>query len=206
MSDTVMLKDTGAVVLTDPTSIDEDSERGSVSSDRPSSVGSAVSATLMKGDGGMLSGYLSKKTRDGRWQKRWFETSGVYLTYYKSRKKEKLLAALSLPQVGDITPISADMDGGDKRGGLFSLALDGRLYTLRAQDDDVALDWCVGLQAVKQAAKQTMMGKSQNTNPMQRTGPPSPVRPQPGLGVMDGVTSDTAEFKKTTPANAWCCC
>ena len=95
----------------------------------------------------MLSGYLSKKTRDGRWQKRWFETSGIYLTYYKSRKKEKLLAALSLPQVGDITPISADMDGGDNRGGLFSLALDGRLYTLRAQDDDVALDWCVGLQA-----------------------------------------------------------
>jgi hypothetical protein len=46
-----------------------------------------------------LSGYLYKKTRDGRWQKRWFETSGVYLTYYKSKKMEKLLAALSLPQV-----------------------------------------------------------------------------------------------------------
>lgn len=31
----------------------------------------------------VLSGYLHKKTRDGRWQRRWFETNGVYLTYYK---------------------------------------------------------------------------------------------------------------------------
>jgi hypothetical protein len=31
----------------------------------------------------VLSGYLYKKTRDGRWQRRWFETNGVYLTYYK---------------------------------------------------------------------------------------------------------------------------
>ncbi len=30
-----------------------------------------------------LSGYLYKKTRDGRWQRRWFETNGFYLTYYK---------------------------------------------------------------------------------------------------------------------------
>jgi len=27
--------------------------------------------------------YLYKKTRDGRWQKRWFETNGCFLTYYK---------------------------------------------------------------------------------------------------------------------------
>jgi hypothetical protein len=31
----------------------------------------------------VLSGYLYKKTRDGRWQRRWFETNGTYLTYYK---------------------------------------------------------------------------------------------------------------------------
>lgn len=28
-------------------------------------------------------GYLFKKTRDGKWQKRWFETNGCFLTYYK---------------------------------------------------------------------------------------------------------------------------
>jgi hypothetical protein len=31
----------------------------------------------------LLCGYLYKKTRDGRWQKRWFQTSGEYLIYYK---------------------------------------------------------------------------------------------------------------------------
>ena len=66
--------------------------------------------TARQSDEVSLSGYLYKKTRDGRWQKRWFETSGVYLTYYKSKKMEKLLAALSLPQVGGIRIISADED------------------------------------------------------------------------------------------------
>lgn len=35
------------------------------------------------GDIVTISGYLQKKTRDGRWQKRWFETNGCFLTYYK---------------------------------------------------------------------------------------------------------------------------
>jgi len=30
--------------------------------------------------------YLQKKTRGGRWQKRWFETNGCFLTYYKVRR------------------------------------------------------------------------------------------------------------------------
>ena len=32
----------------------------------------------MQNDENSLSGYLSKKTRDGRWQKRWFETNGLF--------------------------------------------------------------------------------------------------------------------------------
>ena len=28
---------------------------------------------------GTMNGYLYKKTRDGRWQKRWFETNGNFL-------------------------------------------------------------------------------------------------------------------------------
>jgi len=43
-----------------------------------------------------------KKSTAGDWQKRYFETNGCFLTYYKSQKMSKLLAALSLPQVGDI--------------------------------------------------------------------------------------------------------
>lgn len=55
---------------------------------------------------GELSGYLYKKTRDGRWQRRFFETHSVYLTYYKSKKKQKILAALGLAQVGEIKSIA----------------------------------------------------------------------------------------------------
>lgn len=75
-------------------------------------------------------GYLYKKTKENKWQKRYFETYGLwllllllslsfyynnniffkgeYLTYFKSKKKEKILAALFLPQVGMIQRISAD--------------------------------------------------------------------------------------------------
>jgi hypothetical protein len=49
-----------------------------------------------------MSGYLMKKSTAGDWQKRYFETNGCFLTYYKSQKMSKLLAALSLPQVGEI--------------------------------------------------------------------------------------------------------
>jgi len=53
---------------------------------------------------------------------------------------EKLLAALSLPQVGDIrmVPISEDPEG---KGGLFALELNTRVYTLRAKDEEEAQLW-----------------------------------------------------------------
>ena len=57
-----------------------------------------------------ISGYLHKKTRDGRWQKRWFETNANFLTYYKSKKMTKLLAALNLPQVGQIKAVKRVVD------------------------------------------------------------------------------------------------
>jgi hypothetical protein len=91
-------------------------------------------------DDSAMSGYLYKKTRDDRWQKRWFETNGVYLTYYKSRKMEKLLAALSLPQVGEIKLISQDEDP-ERQNGLFTLELNTRIYTLRAKSDAEAELW-----------------------------------------------------------------
>lgn len=87
-----------------------------------------------------ISGYLYKKTRDGRWQRRWFETNGVYLTYYKSKKMEKLLAALSLPQVGEIK-ILPPTDDPEEKEGLFSIELNTRIYTLRAKTDDEAHNW-----------------------------------------------------------------
>lgn len=91
-------------------------------------------------DDSAVSGYLYKKTRDGRWQKRWFETNGVYLTYYKSRKMEKLLAALSLPQVGEVKLMSPDQDP-DRLEGLFTIELNTRIYTLRAKSAEEAESW-----------------------------------------------------------------
>ena len=82
-----------------------------------------------------IQGYLYKKTRDGRWQKRWFETTGCFLTYYKSKKMTKLLAALNLPQVGEIKLVTdpAGEDAEDK-GKLFSIHLNDRDYLLKAVD------------------------------------------------------------------------
>ena len=57
----------------------------SVSNERLSSVTPEVG----------LTGYLYKKTRNETWQRRYFKTQGFYLTYFKNRKMEKLLAALS---------------------------------------------------------------------------------------------------------------
>ena len=96
-----------------------------------------------------LSGYLHKKTKDGRWQKRWFETNGIYLTYYKSRKMEKLLAALSLPQVGEIKTLSIDQDP-ENKGGLFTLELNTRIYTLRAKSEADAELWVNTLRKLKE--------------------------------------------------------
>lgn len=64
---------------------------------------------------------------------------------------EKLLAALSLPQVGAIqtVPISEDEEG---KGGLFSLALNNRKYTLRAKSDDEAVNWVNTLTEIQQKA------------------------------------------------------
>ncbi len=85
----------------------------------------------------VLGGYLYKKTRGGQWQRRYFETNGAYLTYYKSKKMEKLLAALILPQVGEIKVIP---DEGEDVG-MFSLELNSRIYILKGKNSEEAKLW-----------------------------------------------------------------
>lgn len=101
-------------------------------------------------DESRLSGYLYKMTRDGRWQRRWFETNGIFLTYYKSRSREKLLAALSLLQVGEIKQI-APADDAERKEGLFTIQLNSRVYTLRAKSDEEASEWVRTLLQIKEA-------------------------------------------------------
>jgi hypothetical protein len=99
---------------------------------------------VVSGGDNSISGYLYKQTKDGRWQRRWFETNGNYLTYYKSRKMEKLLAALSMPQVGDIKLLPSDGETG-----LFCMELNSRVYTLRAKTNEEAEQWVSVLQKLK---------------------------------------------------------
>jgi PH domain len=51
------------------------------------------------GSGSIISGYLQKLGRNGKWQVRWFESDGESLSYYKSDKRSKLLATLDLQKV-----------------------------------------------------------------------------------------------------------
>ncbi len=50
----------------------------------------------------------------------------MYLTYYKSKKKQKILAALGLAQVGEIKRISKE-ESEEKFDGLFAIELNSRL-------------------------------------------------------------------------------
>lgn len=66
-----------------------------------------MDTSILQSGGGDLaiSGYLLKKSKDGIWQRRYFETNGNYLTYYKNKKMTKLLAALCLDDVGEISVV-----------------------------------------------------------------------------------------------------
>ena len=53
-------------------------------------------------DGMIISGYLQKLGRNGKWQTRWFESDGECLSYYKNENRTKLLATLDLEKVSCI--------------------------------------------------------------------------------------------------------
>lgn len=97
----------------------------------------------------LIYGYLFKLGRHGKWQRRWFETDGEVLTYYKSRKRTKPLATLDLSRVGTIST-----DPSDPAGCTFSIEVASRLYFLSADRQDVALDWVISLNRVKEARMQ----------------------------------------------------
>ena len=105
------------------------------------------------------SGYLMKMTRDGRWQKRWFETNGCFLTYYRSKKMEQLLAALNLFEVGAVA-MAAVEDGidADLVAATFSIQLPSRKYFLRVKDAETARRWVRVLNELRAAGETTGTG------------------------------------------------
>ena len=94
----------------------------------------------------LVYGYLHKLGRNGQWQKRFFETDGECLTYYKTRKRTKLLASLDLLKVGDIR-----CDEEDPEGRVFAIQVSDRPYYLRAETKAACKDWVINLNRVREA-------------------------------------------------------
>jgi len=94
----------------------------------------------------LISGYLYKQTRNGNWQRRFFEASGKSLTYFKNRKRTKKLAELDLFKVGSIL-IDPKEPACDK----FIIQVKNRPYCLRADSADIAADWVIQLNRVREA-------------------------------------------------------
>jgi len=94
----------------------------------------------------LISGYLYKQTRQGNWQRRFFETNGKCLMYYKSRKKTKKLAELNLSKVGSI-----EIDATEPTGSTFIIQVKNRPYFLRADNKEYAEDWVIQLNRVREA-------------------------------------------------------
>jgi len=94
----------------------------------------------------ILFGYLYKLGRNNKWQKRWFEIDGKELKYYKSKKKEKCLATLSLLRVGPIR-----LDESDTSNCTFTIEVAGRKYYLCTGTQERTKDWVINLNRVREA-------------------------------------------------------
>ncbi|KDO25332.1 hypothetical protein SPRG_20732 [Saprolegnia parasitica CBS 223.65] len=143
-----------------------------------------------------LRGYLLKKTRNGKWQKRWFETNGCFLTYYK-KQGQKLLAALNLPQVGEIALLPETAEDGP---GLFTIELNDRIYTIKAKGQDDAALWVEAL-VWRQQGGVVASSTTAMTSMTAPDSPPPPAKPSqfPKEKKLDDV--DTAK----SPGCAKCC-
>ncbi|KAL3793743.1 hypothetical protein HJC23_013305 [Cyclotella cryptica] len=94
----------------------------------------------------LIYGYLHKLGRNGHWQKRFFETNGERLTYYKSVKRTKVLATLDLCKVGEIA-----IDKTDPEACTFTIQVSNRPYYLRAEDKTQCNDWVITLNRAREA-------------------------------------------------------
>jgi len=94
----------------------------------------------------IIDGYLHKRGRQGKWQRRWFESDGKCLLYFKSKKRNKLLATLDLLHVGSVA-----MDDTDPADCSFIIEVAGRNYYLCAESKDHAMDWVISMNRVREA-------------------------------------------------------
>ena len=118
----------------------------------------------------MMCGYLMKRSTKGEWHKRYFETSGNHLVYYKNIQMHKMLAAIALRQCGVIKVLvdSEVKAGGQTRriqsGCLFSLDLQDRQLVLRADSLQSAEKWVECLTAIRDGKECALSPTHRTTN------------------------------------------
>ena len=140
------------------------------------------------------SGYLYKKGSSGTWQKRYFEVNGSYLTYYKTHHMNKLLAAISMPQVGAIR-LTGEVSDSLGTGVVFEMQLKDRMYYLRSETYDDARKWVDTLTYLRD-------GKATNSSnplnePLQTTDASSAMLPE--------TMEISATLQKSTRTSYLCC-
>lgn len=148
-----------------------------------------------------IKGHLQKKTKHGRWQRRWFETKGCFLTYFKEDGSQ-ILAAINMPQVDAVElagEIGADGDRSTSEPGLFMLRLNERVYSLRAENAREAQRWVAGL-------KLRQTGKTSPAAPVPVATPPLFVRSEAAVASLVSNAAPTAhgESLSLSPhASSW---
>lgn len=102
---------------------------------------------------------------------------------------EKLLAALSLPQVGDIRHIPASEDP-EHKVGLFAIELNTRVYTLRAKSEDEAILWVKTLSHLREQGLQNLRAADKDAAKREAM----------------SVDADRSTWVKNQRWPVWCCC
>ena len=88
--------------------------------------------------GTQCEGFLEKKSTGAwsRWQQRWFQLKGHYLTYYMDRNKKKILAAVDMNE-----SIAVEFETGRRNTQFYITMKSGRKYQLRALGVQDARNW-----------------------------------------------------------------
>jgi len=134
----------------------------------------------------LIYGYLLKLGRNGKWQRRFFETDGESLSYYKSEKRIKLLATLDLNKVGTIAISSSDPSGRT-----FVIQVADRPYSLQADSKAKCKDWVITLNRIKEARLQ--MGHVKLVQPdFHHRNPTTSSRLPPDLLDKEMISEDLA--------------
>lgn len=194
-----------------------------------SNIGRAINSSTLKTDSknqgdedanaySEISGYLHKRalyaSDEGKeWKKRYFETKGNYLVYYRSHKDDKLLAALDLSTVSQIYVLKSQDLEADKPlstttsesmksvmeeacDSIFVLEMsEGQKYLFKAYNNEEATVWVEVLRSIHCKAFKDYGDLDIMFNPMIGRGSGFPSRKT----VRDIQSSVEASNKR------WCC-